>query len=162
MSKFTAHLPRRMIEGGVCIDGDCALISMRDPGSPLPQYKNTYVEILQLAFHDLIEGIDDIIPRLIGVSDEEKAEIRRTYISPAQEHAKAVADFIRRHRDRSIIAHCEAGVSRSAAICEVLVNNGWRYVKVYHDRAHYNRLLARLIQEEFDKLPIFGHNDSST
>ncbi len=44
-------------------------------------------------------------------------------------------EFIQEHKDKNIYAHCEAGISRSAAIREYLVRNGWEL----HDDAQVKR-----------------------
>ena len=75
---------------------------------------------------------------------------------------KAIAEFIKRNWDNHIIVHCEAGVSRSAAVCEVLVRLGWGY-KTYTSfgRSQANPLLVRLLVDEFGLHPMRADDDGS-
>jgi hypothetical protein len=44
------------------------------------------------------------------------------------EHARQMAKAIRKFWDSSIHVHCAAGMSRSAAVAEVLAELGWEYI----------------------------------
>lgn len=86
---------------------EIALISIRDRGSEKPKLVGWH-DVLELAFDD-VSGIT------FG------------YLAPNKAHAAQIVAFINAHEDRCIIAHCEAGISRSAAVCRFLVDRGWQY-----------------------------------
>lgn len=143
--KHCVHLSREMVKN---VEGHehCVLISLRDPGTEPPTLRSKFCDSLELQFHDLNETAMHILA-------QHDAYAESKWVYPNAEHAKAIADFIRRHWDRHVIVHCEAGVSRSAAVCEVLVRLGWGY-KSYTSfgRGMANPLLVRLLLREFPEL----------
>jgi predicted protein tyrosine phosphatase len=89
------------------------------------------------------------IPRgaaLISIRDPWREQ---GYLPPQADHAGEIARFVREHRDRTIIVHCEMGLSRSAAVCDVLVALGWEYVATRSEgRRLANRRLVQLLQRQ--------------
>lgn len=134
--KFTMHYPRRAIDGHTIKAKNCVLVSLRDPGTPRVKACASFIEVLELEFHDLL-------------SEEELKEVKARWIAPHRDHAKAIAEFIRKHEDKNILVHCEAGVSRSAAVCRVLEEMGWEYRPITSfGTSHANPLLVRLLKKE--------------
>ena len=126
--KRCAHFPRRDAERLTGHEG-VALVSIRHPGTPRPSFRNPWASVLYLEFHDTDDTSDPHAPNA--------------------KHARDIAGFIRVNRERSIYAHCEAGVSRSAAVCEALVRMGWDYWKATpYSRELANPLLLRLLVAE--------------
>lgn len=122
------------------------LISIRDrddmprPNNPL------WVEVMPLSFVD-VAGNVEVINMLKGYG----------IVVPTEKHGKAIAAFIRKHYDKHIYVHCEAGKSRSAAVVEILRRLGWR---VDHPRGEHAtefsnpRLLRMLLRQFPELLPI--------
>ena len=68
------------------------------------------------------------------------------------QHAVEIADFVRDYWSRPVIAHCEMGLSRSAAVCEVLVGLGWRYVSTRSEgRRLANKRLVELLRQQLGR-----------
>jgi len=120
MAKFCAHYSRLEIEQ-IQPDKSVALISIRNPGSDRPVIRiGAWHAVLELAFHDL----DSSTRRSQAWWNQ---WVALGYIPPSAPIAREIADFVRRHWERSIVVHCEMGQSRSAAICEILTELGWIY-----------------------------------
>jgi len=141
--KFCAHYSRPEIEL-LRPPARAALVSIRDPGSRRPAYEiDQWPDLLELEFHDI-------------TSEEPRDEAwwqswaKQGYLVPCRENALSICQFVRQHWDRSIIVHCEMGLSRSAAVCEVLVGLGWAYQSTRSEgRRLANRRLVHLLQREF-------------
>jgi predicted protein tyrosine phosphatase len=142
--KFCAHYSRPEIEL-LRAPARAALISIRDPGSHRPAYEiKHWPDLLELQFHD----INSPEPR-----DEDwwQSWAKEGYIVPCRENAASICQFVRQHWQRSIIVHCEMGLSRSAAVCDVLVGLGWAYQSTRSEgRSRANRRLVQLLQQEFE------------
>jgi rhodanese-related sulfurtransferase len=106
--KFTACFGRDEI-AGIAPMSPVVLISITDPGTQEASLiPGAWDEVLRLQFWDvehLIQG----------------------YEPATEEQIKIIHIFIQSHHDKNIVAHCEAGVSRSAAIREYLIRRGWEY-----------------------------------
>lgn len=133
--KSCSHISRTLAER-VTKSDNTALISISDYGSRAPRIKvNAWVDVLSLQFHD------------VGHSSHDTAEyFALGYVPPLPEHAEAVLDFVCVHADRNIIAHCEAGLSRSAAVCAFLNGLGWRYIHAGRGLEAANPLLLSLLR----------------
>lgn len=146
--KFTMHYPRRAIDGHTIKAKNCVLVSLRDPGTPRVKACASFIEVLELEFHDLPRDYSEM-SIFSEMSEEELKEVKARWIAPHRDHAKAIAEFIRKHEDKSILVHCEAGVSRSAAVCRVLEEMGWEYRPITSfGTSHANPLLVRLLKKE--------------
>ena len=60
-----------------------------------------------------------------------------------------IRTFIQENQDRNIFVHCEAGISRSAAVREYLIRRGWEYwdtngFRVVYPNNYILRSLERL------------------
>jgi predicted protein tyrosine phosphatase len=141
-SKYCAHYSRIEIED-LAIPRDSVLISIRDPGSERPAARHAeWASVLELQFHDITSET----PR-----DDAwwNSWLKQGYLPPQADHAGEIARFVRQHRDRTIIVHCEMGLSRSAAVCDVLVALGWEYVTTRSEgRRLANRRLVQLLQRQ--------------
>ena len=139
--KYCAHYSRVEIEE-LAIPPGAALISIRDPGSERPAARHAeWASVLELQFHDITSDV----PR-----DEAWWNWwpLQGYLPPRPDHAEEIASFIREHWDRTIIVHCEMGLSRSAAVCDVLVALGWDYRETRTEgRARANQRLVQLLQK---------------
>jgi predicted protein tyrosine phosphatase len=113
-----------------------ALISITDPRTPPPQiFEPAWSDVLRMKFSDLREDMPAY--RTSG------------RIPPQKMHAQQIAAFIRANLNRNIFVHCETGIGRSAAVCAVLVDMGWRYLKPHElGLSTANPLLLRLLREE--------------
>lgn len=84
-------------------DGHVVMISISDPGSPLPQFfaEDTYGAMLRVQFHD----IERMIPWL-------------SFEPICDSHAHDIARFIllSSRKACNLVIHCEAGISRSAGV----------------------------------------------
>ena len=137
--KFTTHLARPAAEN-VTKPTHAVLISISDAGSKLPRLTTgAWLDILSLQFDD----VPDNDPQWMGAG----------YLPPDAADARQIAEFIVRYRDKSVVAHCEQGISRSAAVCAVLSNLGWDYVEGGPSGLEYaNPLLRRLLRDQFVSL----------
>lgn len=164
--KWCSHFSREGIEGIPETSGafaSCALISIRDPKSPKPRLRCKFGDVLELEFHDFTLPEDEMREKFSTVTaaeagmdadltDWEKGIAERGYIWPKPEHAKQIADFIRKNSDKTILVHCEAGVSRSAAVCSVLHDLGWEYRQARaHGLTHANNYIVRMLRAELTK-----------
>ena len=113
-----------------------AIISITDPDRGVPAFKpnENRLGILHLQFYDLED-----------ISDQMSLKDAAEYISQfghglfKDEQADEIVDFVEAIRDKAkgILVHCEAGVSRSAAVAAVieLVLNGSNE-RVFQDRRY--------------------------
>lgn len=103
-------------ERNVCPDKPHAIISIYTPGDPAPELAITKETraVLQLAFDDLDD--DEIVKsRFITY-------LRRHATLFDAMHAKQITTFYKQHHESvdAFIVHCDAGISRSGAVAEVL------------------------------------------
>lgn len=81
------------------------LVSIGEPGQPLPNLQNGWRDVLSLQFWDVEEDLHKDGQIYTGISVEQ---------------AEQIAEFIKRwhHRDEPVrfTAHCLAGISRSAGV----------------------------------------------
>lgn len=139
--KFTTHYNRKEAES-VTAFADAALVSIySSDGSPAKLKRDAWIDVLSLSFDDISKG--EYIAAAMG------------YRPPAVWDAEKIAAFIRKHWNKSIVAHCDAGISRSAAVAKVLKGLGWNY-RVPEARQQYaltyaNPILVRHLEKRFDK-----------
>lgn len=93
----------------IWVPADSVLVSFRDPGSIMPDTP-AFTTVLYLELWDAtttsMDGDNPIEPAT-------EAQLEQLY------------SFIVENQKKSIFAHCEAGVSRSMAVREFLLRNGW-------------------------------------
>ena len=142
LRKYCAHYSRPEIQD-LWSPPDAALVSIRDPGSERPVFRlDEWNHVLELEFHDVTSDTP-MGAAWIGTWNV------GNYVPPQRQHATNIARFVRKHWDRTIIVHCEAGLSRSAAVCEVLVSLGWDYRPTRSEgRRLANRRLVQLLSVE--------------
>jgi predicted protein tyrosine phosphatase len=136
--KYCTHLNREQAES-VEEGTGAVLISITTPLlCPAQIYVPAWEDVLRLEFDDIGQDL---------------AEYRESsYVLPQREHAEQIVAFIRRHQTKSVVAHCEAGISRSAAVCVVLRDLGWQYIQPReHGLERANPLLLALLREAINK-----------
>lgn len=116
--KFTACLGRKEIETFDPPYPDTCLVSIRDPGSEIPHHPSKYYAVIYLAFWDAEQG------NPVNVYDQMVGDYVKQPPAPLEDLELLYA-FLKANWTRSIIAHCEAGRSRSAAVREFLVRRNW-------------------------------------
>ena len=145
-NKYCAHYSRIEIEE-LAVPRGAVLISIRDPGSGRPAARHAeWASVLELQFHDITSEM----PRDDPWWD---SWLEQGYLPPQADHAGEIARFVREHWDRTIIVHCEMGLSRSAAVCDILVALGWNYVATRSEgRRLANKRLVQLLQRQLSGL----------
>jgi predicted protein tyrosine phosphatase len=84
---------------------DCVLISITEPERKAKVPKG-YLDLLRLQFQDY-DPISRAYPK------------NAVLFSPS--HAARISRFARKHRGKNILVHCAAGISRSGAVVEALL-----------------------------------------
>jgi hypothetical protein len=140
--KFTACFGRDEI-AGIAPMSPVVLISITDPGTQEASLiPGAWDVVLRLQFWD--------VERVLTMDrwDDEKDVREYETLEPASdEQLKLIHMFIRSHYDKHIFAHCEAGVSRSAAIRAYLRKRGWDYWNNNGQRTVYpNKYLLRSLE----------------
>lgn len=113
-----------------------AIISITDPDSDIPTFapNQNRISILSLQFYDL-EDISDEMP----LKDAVEYVTMFGHGLFRDNQAAEIVDFVERIKERikGILVHCEAGVSRSAAVAAVieLILNGSNE-RVFQDRRY--------------------------
>lgn len=79
---------------------EVCMISIRSPGKSVT-LQSGWKDILILTFDDITEP-------------------REPFIAFNEDHARAILHFVKNHGHSSFFIHCEAGLSRSAAVAAVL------------------------------------------
>jgi predicted protein tyrosine phosphatase len=137
--KHTTHLSREQAQR-LKEPADAVLISIRSThGDNSPMFHpGVWADVLPVYFDDIRMELD-------------RWEAQG-YLPPKQHHATAIASFIRKHWNRSIVAHCDAGISRSAAVCAVLKSLGWKYIVPNSFGLHVaNPVLQKYLENCFEK-----------
>jgi predicted protein tyrosine phosphatase len=94
-------------------DFSAAVISISDPGSRPVDLKPGWHDVLSIQFHD--------IDMCKAYGAHLRADILKRYSPAMMEHAETIASFVRRVKAEGverIMVHCEAGISRSAAVAK--------------------------------------------
>jgi len=121
------------------IDSNTVLISITDPGTELLDQKllNKFKDNLSIQFWDIEEAIGNYKPISLVL-------------------AKQIKDFILKHKNNNFVIHCEAGISRSAAVglaVELLCdfkNDTYLYSKSESEIKNHPRYYPNLVV--FDKI----------
>jgi len=117
----------------------CVLISITHPGHDA-YVPDGYVDVLRLQFEDY--GSPKTAPEGAVLFDRAQAA--------------EIAAFARRYRGRNILVHCVAGISRSGAVVEVLLQTFPEYEDAGHEEAglprsanpHVRALLEEAIERK--------------
>ena len=126
---------REGIERGLLIRRPYALISICDPRKRSPRLRTSGLcrGVLRLRFHDSIPVEGLTLPDTIKLMTTRQAG--------------AIWRFVRQHQDeiRTLVVHCEAGMSRSpavaAAICRGLGGDDARFFRDLQPNLHVYRLV---------------------
>lgn len=140
-TKFSFVAPNRIPEKTVLI----SIIEPDDQPAQLVELmgeEKMWDDVLRMAFWDITKpqkymiGVDQILDPM------------------TEEQGKEIADFIKANHDSSIIVHCRAGISRSAAITKLLLELGWEEGKVLrvHDQRHANVHVYTTVKKHFSEL----------
>ena len=101
---------RQTIENGIIVKTPYVVVSIRDPGRPRPRLRRppAFIDSLFLAFHDAEPSSGMVLPKEVCLmSPQDAVQIWR---------------FVQKHIDRArtIVCHCEQGMSRSPAVALAL------------------------------------------
>jgi predicted protein tyrosine phosphatase len=140
-ARYCTHLSRVKAEEATEFE-DAVLVSIRDFGTSPPRLQQAaWQDVLMLEFDDVCCS-DEGLGMLLGTG----------YVPPIEEHAEAIVHFSQKYFDHTIIAHCERGISRSAAVCWFLVEQGWRYVAAGEGLGAANQRLLQLMRRELRRI----------
>lgn len=163
MIRSVCFLSRQAIENHLKARKGMAIISITDTDAP-PARLPKGVLSLRLSFEDLSEEslrvpagyFPDMLMAPLAVTYD-------CYTLPDGYHAQKIVDFIRRRAAspymHDIVAHCEAGISRSAAVAQfVALHYGVPIDQANPDTSAANARLLRLLNkaindEEFTLKP---------
>lgn len=150
MYAFTTFMPKRYAELiTVHPDSDkTILISINSPlttpGSTAQQLnKDAWADILYLSFHDADEVHQSLDDRVADI-DSNKIELFN------KTHANQIFDFLKKHEVdcTQVIVHCEAGISRSAAVSKFIADiYALDFPGGY---SLYNKLVYSTLMKEFN------------
>ncbi len=126
-------------------------ISITEPNRPeKARLPKGFAAILRLEFQDYDQSFADGTPR--------KHPAGAVFMSKTQ--AARIARFARKHRGQNILVHCAAGISRSGAVVEALLEA----FQEYEDRGwprHPNNHVKTLLKRALGLVPI-GAEDEDT
>lgn len=144
---------------------DMALISITEPASYeelIPKLDPNWKHLLKVSFHDI--DTDRRKQRILAEADE--------YVIFSEKHATQILEFVEQIKNEvvSLVVHCYAGLSRSAAVALFLseaykLNMAPGKSKIYNRTVH--RILfnayyqPRLARRKYEK-PRVGKNDPLT
>lgn len=121
------------------------VISITDPGKPEAKIDPAVKDILRLTFED----VEPDVWEAIGVT--------LTYNAFSLDQAKRIHNFWYKHNNsdvRTLIVHCEAGISRSAGVAKVLAEISG--ITLVSSITHSNRHVENLLREAFS-LPAYPY-----
>jgi predicted protein tyrosine phosphatase len=126
---------RDEIEQGIIVRTAYVVISITDPGSPVPRIIKSagFRDALRLRFHDAVPGTDTILPNNV--------------VLMTSDHARQIWDFVFNYQDRvdTVVVHCEQGMSRSPAIAAALAgtfdDNNDRFFLEYQPNEYVYKLM---------------------
>lgn len=116
-----------------------AWISISEPDMPETVVNN--VELDKLA--NLKMSFWDITAPVPGIG------LGEYFYPPSEKDAQRIVDFIEKNRGKDFLINCQAGISRSGAVCKFLQDClGYQWVEG-KDRARPNKLLVELMKDYF-------------
>ena len=128
---------------------DDVCISITAPGRPEPPPRlSRFGAVLRVAFHDFDPITNKVnagyVPvRLLGAQPSDYK-----LVAMNEQHAELIAGFARLMRGRNLLVHCAAGVSRSGAVVEALLQAFPEYEDLGWQRmpnAHILTLMKRAL-----------------
>jgi len=105
------------------------------------------VAVLRLAFHDFTQEPEEFA-RLVAQADPPlPLDEPRKWVLPSAVHAQAIVGFYREvaPRIQKPVIHCEAGVSRSAAVGAALAHCLRQTDAHFYHHSHPNHRVRRLV-----------------
>ena len=130
------------------------VISITDPGEPeanlQPDPKR--VAVLRLAFHDFTQEPEEFAA-LLKQSALEDLEPQKKWVLPTAEHAWQIVTCYRSLPAdvEKVLIHCEAGVSRSAAVGAALAHCLRQTDAHFYHHSHPNHRVRRLVIEAWGR-----------
>ena len=127
---------------------DSAIISISTPNIDYfylkvePTDENRVVAILNLEFMDAdCPGNNDVYGNPTTISD-----------LMSDKDAKTVVDFVEQYKDKRILVHCDAGISRSSAVVAAILKHYTGNDDMIFDSRRYNpnRWVYRKVLEAFE------------
>lgn len=135
MIKFIDVFNRKQV-GVLAPRENTAIISISEPGAAA-LLRHGWNPILRLEFHDLC--------------DSDKVLKNDTFFT--EEMANTLWDFIHENKDRNFVVHCDAGISRSVAvgqiISELFPDTHELKLHAVRDTRFANPLVLRLMHKKF-------------
>jgi len=120
-----------------------AVISIRDPGSKPVDLKRGWYKVLSLVFHDIDRD------KLSTMSAHLRADIELAYAMMEPAHAQVIVAFVNdavRAGVEGFLVHCEAGISRSAAVAKWIAEH-YHLPSLRPAVVAHNRYVYRLLKE---------------
>jgi hypothetical protein len=138
-------------------DPRIAVISIRDPGSKPVDLQQGWFDVLSIEFHD-IDLCKEINASLL-------ADILKRYQPMAAFHALLVVAFVERCNGTGVdgfLIHCEAGISRSAAVAKWITDH-YSLPSIWPAVTNHNRHVYKLLNKSATAKPLtkmeLGNND---
>jgi predicted protein tyrosine phosphatase len=126
------------------------LVSITDPDAPEAKLQPDplRVAVLRLAFHDFTQTPEEFEARMAEAEDQPGE-----WMLPSAVHAQAIVGFLRSVAPKieKLVIHCEAGVSRSAAVGAALAHCLRQPDEQFFIRSHPNHRVRRLVIEAWDR-----------
>jgi predicted protein tyrosine phosphatase len=123
-----------------------AMISITDPDYPEANLQNdpNCVAVLRLAFHDFSEGPEELLRLAPDEIDH--------FVPPEPHHAREIVRFYRAvaPQIQKLVIHCEAGVSRSAAVGAAIAHCLRQSDAQFYRASHPNHRVRRLVIEAWE------------
>lgn len=110
-------------------------ICINNPGEHKTRLPYNHKERLDLFFYDFTNGYNDA---------------GKPMRIPEPVDASMIVDFIVKHEGKNICVHCTAGVSRSGAVCDFLINTLGYECPTSH-WIHPNTLLLELMEKMYKR-----------
>lgn len=134
---ITAHISRQLADSPPKEIQGLPIISINDPESILSKLEH-FTDRIYLQFHD----IDRDVPNYNGTGKDLK--------TITDKQAKEIVDFCEKHKSNSIIVHCEAGISRSAAVA-LFINQSYGH-RLIGNPILYNKKVYSMIREAYQNI----------
>jgi predicted protein tyrosine phosphatase len=130
-----------------------AVISITDPDGPEAKLQDdpNRLAVLRLQFHDFTQTEEEFAAIFQEAEPPEWVddEPAKGWILPTAVHAEAIVGFYRSlpPEVEKVVIHCEAGVSRSAAVGAALAHCLGQNDRQFYDKSFPNHRVRRLVIE---------------
>jgi predicted protein tyrosine phosphatase len=110
------------------------------------------VAVLRLAFHDFTFEPEEF-EGLMAEAEDYPLDEPEEWVLPSAVHAQAIVGFYRSVAPKieKLIIHCEAGVSRSAAVGAALAHCLRQADVQFYSASHPNHRVRRLVIEAWER-----------